>query len=107
MEHPFFESIDWDKLANKNVQPPYIPKTKRIDDLRHIDPMFKDEIVEDTPTENKLNYSQKERNHFKEFTYSKEGQLTQNIELNSEDEELAQVIEEAEYEDRANSEDND
>ena len=73
MEHPFFESIDWEKLAKKDVLPPYIPKTKRIDDLRHIDPMFKDEIVEDTPTENKLNFSQKERNHFKEFTYWKEG----------------------------------
>lgn len=79
MEHPFFKSIDWEKLAKKEVKPPYIPKTKRIDDLRHIDSMFKEEKVEDTPATAGLRLSQKEKNHFEKFTYSKEGAISDNI----------------------------
>lgn len=72
MDHPFFENIDWDMLLRKEILPPYIPKTKKIDDLRHIDPMFKNEIVKDTPNERELDLQEKEKNHFKEFTYCKE-----------------------------------
>lgn len=98
MEHPFFSSIDWDKLAVKDFKPPYIPKVKRIDDLRHIDPLFKEEKVEDTPTAGGLRLSEKERNHFKEFTYCKDGQFTQDVQYNSDDDnDLSQILEEDDY----------
>lgn len=98
MEHPFFDSIDWDKLAKREVKPPYVPKVKRIDDLRHIDPLFKEEKVEDTPAISGLRLSQKEKNHFQEFTYSKEGHINQTAEYNSdEDDDLSQIIEDDEY----------
>lgn len=106
MEHPFFESINWEKLKTKDVKPPYIPKTKKIDDLRHIDPIFKEEVVEDTPADSNLRLSQKERNHFHEFTYSKEAHISQIIEYHSEDD-LGQVEEEEEFMEQANSENND
>ena len=106
MEHPFFEDIDWNKLLKKEVQPPYIPKTKKIDDLRHIDPMFKDEVVKDTPNEKELDITEKEKNHFIEFTYWKEGHISQNIVYDAEND-LSKVFEEDEdYEFLANSERN-
>jgi serine/threonine protein kinase len=97
MEHPFFDSIDWEKLAKKEVKPPYIPKTKRIDDLRHIDPLFKEEKVEDTPATSNLRLSQKEMNHFTEFTYSKDKHITAEVNYNSDDNDLSQIIEDEEY----------
>lgn len=72
MNHPFFDSVDWEKLASREATPPYVPKVKKEDDLRHIDPMFKEEKLEDTPAEKKLRLSEKEKNHFNEFTYSKD-----------------------------------
>ena len=80
MAHPFFSTIDWEKLATKEAKPPFIPKTKRIDDLRHIDPLFKEEKVEDTPATSNLRFSEKEKNHFTEFTYHKEGHMTHEVE---------------------------
>lgn len=108
MEHPFFESIDWDLLSKKGVTPPYIPKTKRIDDLRHIDSMFKDETVQDTPTKVELRFSEKERNHFKEFTYSKEAHISQNIDEDSDEQnDLSQVLEDEEFLTKSCKDDND
>ena len=98
MEHPFFESIDWDKLAKKDVKPPYVPKTKRIDDLRHIDPLFKDERIEDTPAQSDLRLSQKEKNHFSDFTYDRENLMkTVNVNCHSDEDDLSQILEDEEY----------
>jgi hypothetical protein len=38
--HPFFEDIDWDKLLNRDYQPPFKPKVKDGGDTRHISKMF-------------------------------------------------------------------
>lgn len=95
MEHPFFESINWDELARKEVTPPYIPKVKNKMDLRHIDPMFKEEKINDTPTQKKLRYSEKEKNHFNEFTYSKD-HLINDTKAENEEDDLSQIVEEPE-----------
>eukprot|EP00343_Euplotes_focardii_P008749 CAMPEP_0205826130 /NCGR_PEP_ID=MMETSP0206-20130828/27723_1 /ASSEMBLY_ACC=CAM_ASM_000279 /TAXON_ID=36767 /ORGANISM="Euplotes focardii, Strain TN1" /LENGTH=110 /DNA_ID=CAMNT_0053125821 /DNA_START=881 /DNA_END=1213 /DNA_ORIENTATION=+ len=95
MSHPFFESIDWEKLQRLEVTPPYIPKVKKHDDLRHIDPMFKEEKVEDTPAKDGLRYSEKEKNHFQEFTYSKD-HLINDTRGEHEEDDLSQIMEEPE-----------
>ena len=95
MLHPFFEQIDWEKLAQRNATPPYIPKVKKQDDLRHIDPMFKEEKIEDTPADKKLRLSEKEMNHFNEFTYSKDTVIN-SMEIEQDDDGLSQIIEERE-----------
>lgn len=95
MSHPFFEWIDWEKLAERNVTPPYIPKVRKQDDLRHIDPMFKEEKVEDTPAEKKLRLSEKEKNHFNEFTYSKDTVIN-SMEVDQNEDALSQILEEKE-----------
>jgi hypothetical protein len=104
MEHPFFESIDWEKLKVHDVKPPYIPKVKKVDDLRHIDPLFKEEKVEDTPAQNQLSLGKKIVNHFEEFTYNKDQLLVQNHalenntqEVNSDDDNLSKILEDEEY----------
>ena len=40
-EHPFFASIDWEKLAKKELEPPYIPKLENEEDCKYIDNDFK------------------------------------------------------------------
>jgi serine/threonine protein kinase len=35
--HPFFESIDWDKMLRKEITPPYIPLLDNKTDLKHFD----------------------------------------------------------------------
>ncbi|KAN0027011.1 hypothetical protein ACTFIU_009690 [Dictyostelium citrinum] len=35
--HPFFKSIQWRKIENKEITPPFIPSTKGIDDISNFD----------------------------------------------------------------------
>lgn len=36
--HPYFKSIDWEKLLNKEIVPQYIPPVKGEDDVSMVDP---------------------------------------------------------------------
>ncbi|KXJ81199.1 hypothetical protein RP20_CCG020973 [Aedes albopictus] len=51
VNHPFFKSIDWEALAQKEVTPPYIPSFDGCDqDITcHFDPQFTREPAELTP----------------------------------------------------------
>ena len=46
--HPFFAPIDWQKLADREVTPPYVPKLKGETDIRNIDTDFTDEAPKET-----------------------------------------------------------
>lgn len=39
-KHPFFQSIDWDKLAAKKIKPPIIPHVKGEEDTSNVDKEF-------------------------------------------------------------------
>ena len=39
-KHPFFKDIDWNRLAIKEVKPPYVPKLESELDCSKIDPEF-------------------------------------------------------------------
>jgi len=41
--HPFFKTVDWVGIAEKKVQPPFVPKLKSDADTRYIDKAFTDE----------------------------------------------------------------
>merc|ERR1712154_196682 len=38
--HPFFKNIDWDKLYKREIEAPYKPNVKGIDDTSNFDDMF-------------------------------------------------------------------
>lgn len=52
--HPFFRSISWDSLEQKQISPPYKPQLKSDRDLEHFDPAFTDEPVRLTPDDQKV-----------------------------------------------------
>lgn len=39
-DHPYFADIDWNKLKNKMVNPPFIPDLKNEFDTKYIDKEF-------------------------------------------------------------------
>jgi len=42
-KHPWFSSIDWSKLAKKEITPPFIPPVKSLEDTSQVDPEFTSE----------------------------------------------------------------
>lgn len=45
--HPWFKTLDWTKLDNKEITPPFIPKVSSDDDVNEIDPEFLKQSVQD------------------------------------------------------------
>lgn len=43
--HPWFESIDFNKVLKLEVKPEFIPETKSIEDISNIDPIFLNEEI--------------------------------------------------------------
>lgn len=49
MEHPFFYNIDWKKLYDREIKPPFIPKVTSDTDVSNFDKVFTDEVARLTP----------------------------------------------------------
>ncbi|XP_054273253.1 ribosomal protein S6 kinase 2 beta isoform X3 [Macrosteles quadrilineatus] len=47
--HPFFATIDWDKLLRKEIQPPFKPAVSRADDAFYFDSEFTSKSPKDSP----------------------------------------------------------
>ena len=43
-KHPFFASIDWEKLENKEITPPFVPLVSGAEDVRYFDITFTQEV---------------------------------------------------------------
>jgi serine/threonine protein kinase len=61
--HPFFASIDWDKLEQRHMQPPYVPGAKKVEEMPlypNFDTMMKElgkeEWLSNKPTEDDQKY---------------------------------------------------
>merc|ERR1712087_1103148 len=51
MGHPFFASIDWDKLLQRGMEPPFRPQTESSRDTTNVDEEFLNEDPKETPVE--------------------------------------------------------
>lgn len=54
MSHPFFKTIEWELLEQKQIPPPYRPSLKSERDLANFPPEFTDEPVQLTPDNSSL-----------------------------------------------------
>ncbi len=70
--HPFFAGIDWKRLEGKMLAAPFKPHTSGPNDLRNIDPLFKNERPKETPTDSKWRPAQGTLHKFEDFTYRKD-----------------------------------
>ncbi|XP_059607965.1 protein kinase C, brain isozyme-like isoform X2 [Phlebotomus argentipes] len=66
--HSFFRRIDWDKIENREVQPPFKPKIKHRKDVSNFDRQFTSEKTDLTPTD-KLFMMNLDQTEFMGFSY--------------------------------------
>lgn len=73
--HVFFKDIDFDKMMNKEVPPPYKPKVEGPLDTSYFDDEFTKQSVKDSPSKgSKLNPTDQEA--FEGFTFTGEKEFS-------------------------------
>ncbi|XP_065192026.1 serine/threonine-protein kinase N1-like isoform X2 [Sycon ciliatum] len=68
--HPFFRSIDWEALLQRNISPPVKPTIASPEDVSNFDPEFTSEKPELTPPEEECPLSENDQVMFSEFDYN-------------------------------------
>lgn len=68
LSHPWFEDIDMDKLLKKEIEPPYVPKSK--DELSYFDKKLtsETEVADTILTAAQRSIVNKDQNQFKNFS---------------------------------------
>lgn len=66
--HQFFRRIDWQKIANREVQPPFKPRIRHRKDVSNFDKQFTSEKTDLTPTD-KLFMMSLDQNDFQGFSF--------------------------------------
>lgn len=75
MEHPFFRAMEWDKLARREVAPPFKPKIKSAKEANNFDSEFTSEKPVLTPTDRRL-IASIDQHEFDGFTFVNPNFLT-------------------------------
>jgi len=71
-KHPFFRSIDFEKLSRKEITPPFVPDVQSPDDVGNIDSEFLEESIgSDDEKPNKKSKQEKDSEQFIGFTFQK------------------------------------
>ena len=66
--HEWFEDIDWNKIENKMLNPPYKPQLDSMEDVKHLPPEFTKQKLSPTDMESQ---NAKSANAFGGFSYEK------------------------------------
>ena len=72
--HPFFETIDWEKLYNRDVETPFKPNVGSDTDVQNFDSCFTSEIARDSVVKPMKGQDKKAAN-FDGFTFMPQGPL--------------------------------
>ena len=67
-KHVFFDDMDWNKLYEKKIEPPYKPQVKGPEDTSNFDEVFLQEIAEDSVAE-APDIEKEQSNPFADFEY--------------------------------------
>ncbi|EQC40379.1 AGC protein kinase [Saprolegnia diclina VS20] len=70
MDHPFFASIDWDKLMRKEMEAPFKPTVTGEHDTTNVAGVFLREPPKDSPVTQQLGATHRAQAHFDGFTYN-------------------------------------
>ncbi|XP_046728986.1 protein kinase C eta type isoform X1 [Silurus meridionalis] len=74
MAHAFFNTIDWEKLNRREMEPPFKPQIKAGEDVNNFDPDFTNEDAVLTPFEESL-IPQINQDEFSNFSFTSEEML--------------------------------
>jgi len=75
--HPWFADVEWEKLIRKEIEPPFKPKVRSVDDTSQIDPQFTRERPIDSVAETSV-LSESVQNGFSGFSYVSESVMKLN-----------------------------
>ncbi|XP_016316237.1 protein kinase C eta type-like [Sinocyclocheilus anshuiensis] len=91
--HPFFASIDWNKLNQRELEPPFKPRIKTAEDVNNFDPDFTQEDPTLTPIDEAIipSISQDE---FRDFSFTSPELLKVVSDLQSRAEEMCDFMKE-------------
>jgi len=65
--HKFFAGVNWKLVANRELEPPFVPELKDAFDLRHFNKTLTEAPVGDSPSD--ITLSQSQEKYFEGFTY--------------------------------------
>lgn len=76
-EHPFFSKIDWVKMSERSLKPPYVPLLKSNIDLKHFDKNITNIPIESPPVivdsiEGDFMHVDENDEDFKNFSFKEE-----------------------------------
>jgi len=74
--HQWFADIQWDKLLRKEIEPPFKPKVKSMDDTSQIDKQFTSEAPQDSLANQSI-LSESVQQTFTGFSYVAEAMIQQ------------------------------
>lgn len=67
--HLFFRRIDWQKIANREVQPPFKPRIRHRKDVSNFDKQFTSEKTDLTPTDKLFMMNLLDQTEFQGFSF--------------------------------------
>jgi len=69
--HPWFDQIDWTRIEEKTMTPPYLPQLDQADDTKHFLPEFTN--LQPSPTDGEGSFNPAGEHQFQGFSYDGKG----------------------------------